>query len=369
MAELERGMKGSKNRVIKEGFLRKKTSVLRQWRTRFIVLNRQLLCIFKKENDEKRGRTAEGRIFLMDIEAIEKFETKKRKYCFNLIVEGKPLSFCCSSDLDRECWMRSVQTAKDNELKAEETDPVRRKSIKLTGGLKRITIQREKGQGLGCTIKDVGGFIFVNRILDEGPVFTSGILRPGDQILDINGIEIGGCSVSEVSEIIRGSPELVVCTVKPSSDYRYCDTHNVGGHTAYAEIDLDALKTKEEDDSDDTSNSGGVESEDKMDKPRANSYIGLKRHSLPSILPGSLMEAAAVQRKDSKMNYLELNFQGADRPRNLSDASLCPKIPPRSSKPRSRPGAYIELEFNHNKSQDRSAEAPGNRKSSSLPRQ
>lgn len=178
MADVETVMKGKK-RVIKEGFLQKKSSLLRQWRPRFVVLNRQLLCIFKKEDDEQRGRTAAGRIFLMDIEAIQQFETKKRKHCFNLIVEGKPLSFCCSSELDRECWIRSVQTAKDNELKAEETDPVRRKSTKLTGGLKRITIPREKGQGLGCTIKNVGGFIFVNRILEDGPVSTSGILRPG----------------------------------------------------------------------------------------------------------------------------------------------------------------------------------------------
>lgn len=353
-----------KNRVIKEGVLHKKTSLLRQWRSRFVVLTRQLLCIFKKEDDEKRGRTAEGRIFLMDITAIEKFETKKRKHCFNLIVEGRAMSFSCSSDLDREFWMRSVEAAKNSELIAEETDPVRRKSIKLTGGLKRITIQREKGQGLGCTIKNVGGYIFVNRILEDGPVSTSGILRPGDQILDINGIEIGGFSVSEISEIIKGSPELVVCTVKPSSDYRYCDTHNVSGHTEYAEIDLDSLKTRNEDDSDES-----VESHDKISNQKANSYIGLKRHSLPSILPDSLMDATVVHRKDSAKNYLELKFPGNDRPSNLIDGSQSPKVPPRSSKPRSRPGAYIELEFNNKeKSQDRAAGVPGDRKSNSLPR-
>ena len=170
----------SRRRVIKEGFLQKKTSLLKQWRSRFVVLNRQLLCIFKKEDDEKRGRTADGRIFLMDIEKIDKFETKKRKHCFNLIVEGKPFfSFSCSSEIDRTTWVLAIQAAKENELKAEETDPVRRKSTKLTGGLKRITIPREKGQGLGCTIKNVGGVIFVNRILEDGPVSTSGILRPG----------------------------------------------------------------------------------------------------------------------------------------------------------------------------------------------
>ena len=169
----------AKKRILKEGILQKKSSVLKQWRTRFVVLNRQMLCIFKKEDDEIRGRTAEGRIFVMDIESIENYESKKKKHCFSLIVEGRLHTFCCSSELDRELWIRSVQTAKDNELKEEETDPVRRKSTKLTGGFKRITIPRVKGQGLGCTIKDVGGVIFVNRILEDGPVSTSGILRPG----------------------------------------------------------------------------------------------------------------------------------------------------------------------------------------------
>lgn len=45
----------------------------------------------------------------MDIEFIEKFEIKKRKYCFNLIVEGKLFfSFCCSFEFDRELWMLLV---------------------------------------------------------------------------------------------------------------------------------------------------------------------------------------------------------------------------------------------------------------------
>lgn len=373
------GMRG-KTRVIKEGFLQKKTSLLKQWRPRFIVLNRQLLCIFKKEDDEKRGRTAEGRIFVMDIDAIEKFETKKRKHCFNLIVEGKPVSFCCSSELDRELWMRSVQTAKDNELKAEETDPVRRKSTKLTGGLKRITIPREKGQGLGCTIKNVGGVIFVNRILEDGPVSTSGILRPGDQILDINGIDIGGRSVSEISEIIKGSPELVVCTVKPSSDYRYCDTH-ASGHTEYAEIDLDSLKTRDEDDSDDSSKEGSVDNQRETDKLQINEKAESKRHSSPPILPDSLAQAAAERNNESSLNYLELNFPGADRPRNQSEVSRSPRVPsrmnkPQSSKPQHKPSAYIELEFNgkEDKSQDstsnrdRTTSGSADRKSNSLPR-
>lgn len=368
----ERDMK-MKKRVIKEGFLQKKTSLLKQWRPRFVVLNRQMLCTFKKEDDQKRGRTAEARIFLIDIESIEKFETKKRKHCFNLIVEGKPFfSFCCSSELDREMWMRSVQTAKENELKEEENDPVRRKSTKLTGGLKRITIQREKGQGLGCTIKNVGGVILVNRILEDGPVSTSGILRPGDQILDINGIEVGSRSVSEISEIIKGSPELVVCTVKPFTDYRYIDTH-ASGHTEYAEIDLDSLKTKDNEDGSLSSQEGSSDSQRRDSNDQTVSANGpWKRHSLPSVMPDT--QSAKERIRGDTVNYLEVTFPQNDRPRGRSDASRSPRVPCRSGRDRGTPGAYIELEFNkkENKFQEVGRESSdakaGDRKSASLPR-
>lgn len=367
----ERDMK-MKRRVIKEGILHKKTSLLKQWRPRFVVLNRQMLCTFKKEDDQKRGRTAEARIFLMDIESIEKFESKKKKHCFNLIVEGKPFfSFSCSSELDREMWMRSVQTAKENELNEEENDPVRRKSTKLTGGLKRITIQREKGQGLGCTIKNVGGVILVNRILEDGPVSTSGILRPGDQILDINGIEVGGRSVSEISEIIKGSPELVVCTVKPFSDYRYCDTHSMG-HTEYAEIDLDSLKAKGNDDSSNSSQDDSSDSPQESNDQKIHGVNEKKRHSLPAVLPDT--HSTKELHKGDTVDYLELNFPQNDRPRGRSDVSRSPQVPHRASRDRNKPPAYIELEFNkkENKFQEVGRESSdpkaGDRKSSSLPR-
>ena len=168
-----------KKRIIRQGLLQKKSSVLKQWRRKFVVLNREMLVIFKREEDEKRGRTYEERIFVMDINSIDKYDSKKKDFCYSVTAEDRTHTFSCSSELQREMWMRAIQTAKDNELKEEETDPLRRKSTKLTGGLKRLTIQRKIGQGLGCTIKNVGGIIFVNRILDDGPVSTNGILRPG----------------------------------------------------------------------------------------------------------------------------------------------------------------------------------------------
>ena len=185
--------------------------------------------------------------------------------------------------------------------------------------------------------------------------------------------------MSEISEIIKGSPEIVICTVKPSSDYRYCDTGQVGGHTEYAEIDLDSLKAKGDDDDDDDDDDDKSVSKNGSigrDKKHTDAKPQQKRHSLPSVLPDPILDAGASPRsKEDTLNYLELNF-GDNRPRNKSDVSRSPKVPPRINKPQNKP-AYVELEFKTKDSKSQSSESARNstaagevdRKSNSLPRQ
>lgn len=170
------------NQIIRKGIVQKKSTVLRQWRHRFLVLNPQTLCFFKKEGHETSGKTAKERIFLMDITSLDKTSTKKKKFCLTLIADGRTFVFNCASEIDREMWLRATKNAQHKDQHLEENDPIRRKSMKLTGGLKRITIERKQGSGLGCTIKSVGGIIFVNRILEHGTVSSSGALRPGKLI-------------------------------------------------------------------------------------------------------------------------------------------------------------------------------------------
>ena len=197
---------------------------------------------------------------------------------------------------------------------------------------------------------------------------------PGDQILDINGIELGGRSVAEISEIIKGSPELVVCTVKPSSDYRYCDTHTTE-HTEYAEIDLDSLKTKDDEDSGVLSNNSSFDNQVELEGKKNSPDSQFKRHSLPTVLPDS--QSTKERNKEHSVNYLELNFPGSERPRGRSDVSRSPRVPPRVNREGgTRPGAYIELEFNSKENKNHGVEAcrevagskTGDGKSNSLPR-
>ncbi len=49
----------------------------------------------------------------------------------------------------------------------------------LAPGLKRITLVKDPDKGIGCTIKNAAGHILVNRILEDGPIAITGVLRPG----------------------------------------------------------------------------------------------------------------------------------------------------------------------------------------------
>lgn len=167
-----------------------------------------------------------------------------------------------------------------------------------------------------------------------------------------------------------------MCTVKPSSDYRYCDTH-ASEHTEYAEIDLNSLKTKDDEDSGVLSKESSFDNQgESTDDQKTSSNSQWKRHSLPTVLPDS-QKAETERNKEDSVNYLELNFPGNDRPRGRSDLSRSPRIPSRANRERGNaPGAYIELEFNskENKNQDAVADREGtgtkagDRKSNSLPR-
>ena len=162
----------------KEGFMEKKTGLLSLWKNRYFVLMHDVLCYFKSE-DQKESMTPAGRVFFNDILSMEKVEKKGRPFCFIITEEEKKHLISCSSEAERKDWIEAIEKGKDHHSKQEKYDPVRRKSAKIGRDLKRVTIQKDEGGGIGCTIKNVGGSIFVNRIIPDGPVAVSGVLRPG----------------------------------------------------------------------------------------------------------------------------------------------------------------------------------------------
>jgi len=42
---------------------------------------------------------------------------------------------------------------------------------------------KDPEKGIGCTIKNAAGHILVNRILEDGPIAVTGVLRPGTHAL------------------------------------------------------------------------------------------------------------------------------------------------------------------------------------------
>jgi hypothetical protein len=97
-------------------------------------------------------------------------------------------------------------------------------------------------KGIGCTIKSAAGHVLVNRIIEDGPIAKTGVLRPGDEILDIHGTTVTGMQVSEVVEVIKHAPDQFLATVRPLtsiSKNRPVDT----GSVLYSEIKPLSLTT------------------------------------------------------------------------------------------------------------------------------
>lgn len=173
-----------KPRVLKEGFLEKKSTVLKKWRRRYFKLNGEMLCFFKKE-EQTQATQPMGRIFLADVVSIGKYfsKAKGKDNCFSLDTKsGKTHIMNTSTKEERDAWIMVINFAKDDFFKQEESDPVRRRSIKLKGDLKRVKLFKDPIKGIGVSIKSVNGCVFVTRIVEDGPVAETGVLRPGNVI-------------------------------------------------------------------------------------------------------------------------------------------------------------------------------------------
>lgn len=229
-------------RVLKEGFLQKKSTVLKKWRRRYLKLNGEMLCFFKKEEQTNATRPV-ARIFIADVLSVGQYfsKAKRKDNCFILDTKsGKTYIMNCSTKEEVDAWISIVNYAKQEFFRQEESDPVRRKSIRLKGDLKRVKLFKDPTTGIGVRIKSVNGCVFVTRIVEDGPVAETGVLRPGDQILDVDGANVGNMTIEEVSEILKAAPLLVTCTVKPANHYRYCKDESESKVRSYADIDIDA---------------------------------------------------------------------------------------------------------------------------------
>ena len=165
----------------------KRGEIIKKWVRRYCVLNPQCLCYFKKQTHDEDVEPM-GRVFLDDIINIENEAlVKKKPFCFCLHTDNgnkrKSIYFNASSEAGRLVWINCIKNAKEKERRAEREDPFRKTLKKLTKGLKRIKLQKDSDKRIGCTIKNAAGVITVCRIIEDGLIAATGVLKPGKEAI------------------------------------------------------------------------------------------------------------------------------------------------------------------------------------------
>ncbi len=71
-------------------------------------------------------------------------------------------------------------------------------------------------EALGATVKNERDAVVVGRIMRGGTAETSGLLREGDEILEVNEVPLRGKNVNEVCELLAGMKGTLTLLVVPA---------------------------------------------------------------------------------------------------------------------------------------------------------
>ncbi|XP_025104838.1 MAGUK p55 subfamily member 5-like isoform X4 [Pomacea canaliculata] len=79
----------------------------------------------------------------------------------------------------------------------------------------KIIHLEKTNEHLGATVKNEGDSVIVARIVTGGAAEKSGLLHEGDEILEVNGIDMRGKNVNEVSEILANMSGTITFMIIP----------------------------------------------------------------------------------------------------------------------------------------------------------
>ena len=221
---MERGIKLRNTRhptvsssIIRAGFLIKQSGgMFRTWRRRFFVLNPQCFCFFRNEREvSDQGKEPSKRLFLSDVTGVSG-ESPDHKHSFIINVQTSKWSWIlqAASEEDQMKWIEVMKQAVEVDKKEEASCPKRLSMKRVNEDTKRVLLVKEGGS-IGCTIKKAGEFLIVSRVIEGSYIARTGILRPDDEIMEIDGVELKNKSIEEVIELIQAAPESVLATIRP----------------------------------------------------------------------------------------------------------------------------------------------------------
>ncbi|XP_077255812.1 uncharacterized protein LOC143893872 [Temnothorax americanus] len=94
------------------------------------------------------------------------------------------------------------------------------KDSRVEDNIKIIRIEKTN-EPLGATVRNEGDAVIIGRVVRGGAADKSGLLHEGDEVLEVNGVEMRGKNVNEVCDILAGMQGSLTFLVLPApTNYR-----------------------------------------------------------------------------------------------------------------------------------------------------
>ncbi|XP_014480744.1 PREDICTED: MAGUK p55 subfamily member 5-A isoform X7 [Dinoponera quadriceps] len=89
------------------------------------------------------------------------------------------------------------------------------KDSRVVDNIKIIRIEKTN-EPLGATVRNEGDAVIIGRVVRGGAAHKSGLLHEGDEVLEVNGVEMRGKTVNEVCDILAGMQGSLTFLVLPA---------------------------------------------------------------------------------------------------------------------------------------------------------
>ncbi|XP_077295958.1 MAGUK p55 family member stardust isoform X2 [Arctopsyche grandis] len=207
--------------------------------------------------------------------------------------------------------------------------PVELQDVEAGEHINIIKIEKTN-EPLGATVRNEGEAVIIGRVVRGGAAEKSGLLHEGDEVLEVNGIEMRGKSVNEVCEMLAGMSGTLTFLVVPASasNPRHRDTNvlHVKAHFDYDPEEDIYIPCRELGIS---FQKGDVLHVISREDP--NWWQAFREGEEDQTLAGLIPSQAFQHQRESMKLTLAGEAQARDKPRK-GGTLLCAKKPPRKKK-------------------------------------